>query len=113
MDCVFCRIVSGELPCRKVLETDHVLAFYDHKPQAPVHVLVIPKRHVASILELDDPGLAGALLASVRQSAVELGLERGFRVISNVRAHGGQEVDHLHLHLVGGTRLGRMLPRWF
>ncbi len=112
MSCIFCRIVLGEEPCCKVLETASVLVFDDLHPQAPVHVLVVPKRHVASLFELEDERLAGELLLAARRAAWELGLEPGFRLIANNREHGGQAVAHLHLHVLGGRRLGRMLPRW-
>jgi histidine triad (HIT) family protein len=112
MNCVFCRIVAGELSCRKVLEDERLLAFHDIHPQAPVHVLVVPKRHVASLLDLQDADLAGSLLGAAAQVARQSNLGSGFRLICNVRADGGQEIDHLHLHVLGGKRLGRMLPRW-
>jgi histidine triad (HIT) family protein len=111
MSCIFCRIVAGEIPCSKVLEDEHVLAFADVQPQAPTHVLVVPRRHVPSLHELDDPALAGALLAAAARVARTAGLEEGWRLIANTRAHGGQEVDHLHLHVVGGHPLCPMLAR--
>lgn len=111
MSCLFCRIVAGELPCRKVWENEHVLAFHDIRPAAPVHVLVVPKRHVDSVWELDDRALAGELLFAAAEVARELRLDAGFRLIANTRHDGGQEVGHLHLHVVGGKRLGPMLPR--
>lgn len=109
MACIFCRIVAGEIPSQRVLEDEHVLAFTDIQPQAPTHVLVVPRRHVASLHELDDPELGGALLAAAARVAREAGLEEGWRLIANTRAHGGQEVDHLHLHVLGGRPLGPML----
>ena len=111
MDCVFCKIVAGELPARRVLEDPHVIAFADIHPQVPVHLLVIPRAHVTSLDGLDDELLAGKLLAAAARVAREAGLERGWRLIANNGDHGGQEVPHLHLHVVGGKRLGRMLPR--
>ena len=110
MDCVFCRIVAGELPSQQVREDERTLAFRDVSPQAPVHVLVVPKVHVASLWELEDPDLAGALLHAASEVARSEGLEAGWRLIANTRDHGGQEVDHLHLHVLGGRPLGRMLP---
>lgn len=110
MDCIFCAIASGAAPARLVHEDEHVLAFEDIHPQAPVHVLVVPRRHVESLWELDDPELAGRLLVATAEVARKLGLARGFRVITNSRRDGGQEVPHLHLHVLGGKRLGRMLP---
>ncbi len=109
MACLFCRIVSGELAATKVHEDEHVLAFRDIHPQAPSHVLVIPKRHIASLWELEDAALAGRLLAAAAAVARAEGLERGWRLIANTRADGGQEVGHLHLHVLGGRPLGRML----
>lgn len=110
MDCIFCKLAAGEIPSERVHEDEHVIAFRDVRPQAPVHLLVIPRTHVASLHELDDPELAGRLLLAAAQVAREAGLERGWRLIANTRDEGGQEVGHLHLHVVGGKRLGRMLP---
>ena len=110
MDCLFCKIVAGEIPCDRVREDEHTVAFRDLRPQAPVHVLVVPRVHVASMWELDDPELAGHLFHAAAAVAREQGLERGWRLIVNSRGEGGQEVDHLHAHVLGGKRLGRMLP---
>lgn len=109
MSCVFCRLAAGELPATRVFEDADVLAFRDIHPQAPSHVLVIPKAHVTSLHELDDPRLAGALLQAAAHVARAEKLEQGWRLISNTRAHGGQEVEHLHLHVLGGRPLGHML----
>jgi histidine triad (HIT) family protein len=109
MSCVFCRLAAGELPATRVYEDADVLAFRDIHPQAPTHVLVISKTHVASLHELDDARLAGALLLGAARVARAEGLEQGWRLIANSRAHGGQEVAHLHLHVLGGRPLGRML----
>lgn len=110
MSCVFCRIAAGELPASRVHEDADVLAFRDIHPQAPSHVLIVPKVHVASLHELEDVRLAGALLQAAIQVARAERLEQGWRLIANTRAHGGQEVEHLHLHVLGGRPLGRMLP---
>ncbi len=110
MSCVFCRIAAGEIPSNRVYEDDEVLAFRDIHPQAPTHILIIPRTHVASLTELEDARLAGALLSAAARVAREAGLERGWRLIANSGEHGGQEVEHLHLHVVGGRPLGRMLP---
>ena len=110
MDCIFCRIAAGALPCQRVDEDEETLAFRDIHPLAPTHVLVISKKHVASLWELEDTALAGALLATAARVARKEGLEQGWRLIANTRAHAGQEVEHLHLHVLGGRRLGRMLP---
>jgi histidine triad (HIT) family protein len=109
MTCVFCRIAAGELPSKKLHEDDLVLAFRDLHPLAPSHVLVVPRAHVASLWELEDEALAGRLLSVAAQVARAEKLERGWRLIANTREHGGQEVAHLHLHVVGGRPLGRML----
>jgi histidine triad (HIT) family protein len=109
--CIFCRIASGQAPAELVFEIARVVAFPDHRPQAPVHVLVVPREHVASLWELDDLALAGELLFAAAEVARRSGLERGFRVIANARRDGGQEVEHLHLHVLGGRRLGPMLAK--
>lgn len=111
-DCLFCRIVAGEIPATVVHKTDETLAFRDIGPKAPSHVLVIPKAHhvdVASLAQAD-PALAGRLLAACAAVADAEGLrEDGFRVIFNVGAFGGQEVFHVHAHVVGGRPLGPMV----
>ena len=109
MTCLFCRLAAGEIPATRIYEDADVLAFRDIHPQAPSHVLVIPKAHLASLDELVDPRLAGALLLAAAKVARSEKLEQGWRLIANTRAHGGQEVEHLHLHVIGGRPLGRML----
>ena len=109
MNCVFCRIVKGELGSERVYEDERVLAFRDIKPQAPTHVLVVPKVHLGSLSDLEDPDLASALLLAAARIARTAGLEKGWRLIANSGEHGGQEVAHLHLHVFGGRPLGRML----
>jgi histidine triad (HIT) family protein len=103
-DCLFCKIVAGEIPSDRVLETDDVIAFRDIAPQAPTHVLVIPRRHIpdAHALTDGDRPLLAALFDAVRRIADEAGLERGYRVVTNVGPESGQTVFHLHLHLLGG-----------
>jgi len=113
-DCLFCRIVAGEIPATVVHETDTTLAFRDIGPKAPVHVLVIPKAHHRDVATLAaaDPALAGEVLAAAAVVAKEEGLlEDGFRVIFNVGRNGGQEVFHVHAHVVGGRPLGPMVAR--
>jgi histidine triad (HIT) family protein len=106
MDCIFCRIGSGEIPSKKIYEDDLCVAFYDIAPAAPVHALVIPKKHLSSILEADDEGLLGHLLAVARDVARAEGLaEGGFRLVINTGRDGGQSVDHLHIHVLGGRSL--------
>jgi histidine triad (HIT) family protein len=103
--CLFCRIAAGDIPATIVHETPETLAFRDINPRAPVHVLVIPRRHLASIAELAaaDLDLAGRLLLVAGEVARQEGIaDRGYRLISNVGAWGGQTVDHLHLHVMGG-----------
>jgi histidine triad (HIT) family protein len=109
MACVFCRIAKGEIPSTKVHEDDLVLAIRDIHPLAPTHVLVLPRQHVESLWELADERLAGRLMSVAASVARAEGLERGWRLIANTREHGGQEVGHLHLHVLGGRPLGRML----
>lgn len=103
-DCLFCRIVAGEIPSDKVDEDETVLAFRDINPKAPTHVLVIPKQHVPSAAHLSaqDAELLGRLFATVADIADREGLSRGWRVVTNVGPDAGQSVDHLHLHLLGG-----------
>jgi histidine triad (HIT) family protein len=111
-DCLFCRIVAGEIPATVVHETDDTLAFRDIDPKAPVHVLVIPKAHHADVaaLAVADPALAGKVLATCAAVAGKEGLSGdGYRVIFNTGRFGGQEVFHVHGHVVGGAPLGRML----
>jgi histidine triad (HIT) family protein len=110
MDCIFCRIAAGKLPATQVYADERCIAFRDIRPLAPVHVLVVPRVHVASLWELDDPELAGALLVAAARVARSEGLEKGWRLIANTRGHAGQEVEHLHMHVLGGKKLGRMLP---
>lgn len=112
MDCIFCKIAAGEIPCKKVLEGEHFIAFDDIAPSAPVHTLVIPRKHVANLAEIEDEDveLLGRLMLAVRDVARKKGVaEAGFRTIANTRSHGGQEVFHLHIHVIGGRPLGRML----
>lgn len=111
-DCIFCRMVRGDIPARKVHEDAEVLAFHDIHPQAPIHFLVIPKVHVASLADCDasHAQILGRMMALVPRLAAELGAVDGFRTIINSGRVGGQEVYHLHIHVIGGPRpLGRML----
>lgn len=105
MDCLFCKMASGQIKPDVVFEDDRVLAFRDIAPQAPVHVLLIPKRHVVNLDDLgdDDAALAGHLLLTARRLARELGIAGdGFRLVNNCNRNGGQTVYHLHFHLLGG-----------
>jgi histidine triad (HIT) family protein len=109
MSCLFCRIVSGEIPASKAYEDDEVLAFNDINPQAPLHVLVIPKRHVSTTNDLSaqDDVLVGTLVRRAAAIAGEKGYaDRGYRVVMNCNAEAGQTVFHIHLHLLAGRGLG-------
>jgi histidine triad (HIT) family protein len=107
--CVFCGIVAGDVPADIVLSTDHTVAFRDLNPQAPVHVLVVPRRHVenASTVTHEDAGLVADLLVAARQVAEQLGVaDSGYRLVLNVGEDALNSVPHLHVHVVGGRRLG-------
>ena len=107
-DCVFCKIGSGQIPSKVVLQDDDVLAFDDLNPQAPVHVLVIPKRHVVALNEVEagDRALLGRLLDAATLVARKKGIaESGYRVVANTGRNGGQTVFHLHLHVLGGRQM--------
>ena len=105
MDCLFCKIIRGEIPGDKVFENDKVFAFRDINPQAPVHVLVLPKKHMANILECDGETMK-ALLDAIQKIAVQEGVAAdGFRIVSNCGKNGAQSVNHLHIHLLGGKEL--------
>jgi histidine triad (HIT) family protein len=106
-DCLFCKIAAGAIPSKKVFEDERAFAIVDIRPQAPVHVLVIPKKHVASLAETgaNDKELLAHLLEVARELAVERNLGQGYRVVINTGPNGGQTVDHLHLHLIGGRAM--------
>lgn len=109
MDCLFCKIVAGEIPSTKIYEDDKVFAFRDIHPQAPVHVLIVPKKHMSNILECDGE-TAAALTDAIRVIARQEGVDQsGFRVISNCGRDGAQSVNHLHVHLLGGTALSEKM----
>lgn len=107
-DCLFCRIAAGEIPATRVAEDEHCIAFRDIGPQAPVHVLVIPRLHVANMDAAEaTPELMGRVFAMAARVARELGIaERGYRTVLNTNADGGQTVHHLHAHVLGGRSLG-------
>ena len=107
-DCLFCKILAGDIPSAKVYEDERCYAFRDIAPQAPTHILVIPKTHIASAAEItaDNAGLAAHILTVIPRIAEAEGLtEGGYRIVSNVGANAGQSVRHLHFHILGGTRL--------
>jgi histidine triad (HIT) family protein len=109
MPCLFCEIVAGRAPARMVYSDDEVVAFHDIKPQAPTHILVVPRRHITSLLDLspEDEGLTGALVRRAREIARERDLDgRGFRLVMNCGDDAGYSVFHIHLHLLGGRPLG-------
>ncbi|HZP85371.1 MAG TPA: histidine triad nucleotide-binding protein [Burkholderiales bacterium] len=113
-DCIFCRIVRGEIPARKVYEDDEIVAFHDVSPQAPVHFMLIPKKHIASLAEVTEAeaGVLGRMMALTGRLAREQGSPDGYRTVVNTGRVGNQEVKHLHVHVLGGPEsLGRMLPR--
>jgi histidine triad (HIT) family protein len=104
-DCLFCRIVAGEIPSKNVIEDDLLVAFHDIAPRSPTHILVVPKAHIPSAADLteDDGPLLGRLFATAAAIARDHGIaEQGYRIVTNVGRWGGQSVDHLHLHLMGG-----------
>ena len=107
MDCLFCKIVAGEIPSTRVYEDDMVLAFRDIAPQAPTHILVIPKAHIASVAEIsgDNSGVVAHIFEVIPQIAKAEGLANGYRVVSNCGADAGQTVHHLHFHILGGKAL--------
>ena len=109
-DCIFCKIVSGVIPSKKLYEDDEVIAFHDIHPIAPVHFLLVPKLHVASLADCqaEHAGLLGRMLLLAPKLALEQGLDAGFRTMINTGKGGGQEVFHLHLHVFGG---GTTLPK--
>jgi histidine triad (HIT) family protein len=107
-DCIFCKIAAGEVRADKVYENDQVVAFRDLNPQAPTHILVIPRRHIATLNDLQpaDEGVIGQLFAAVRDVASAEGLaESGYRTVINCNEAGGQTVFHIHLHLLGGRTM--------
>ena len=111
MECIFCKIVKGEIPCEPLLDEPELLAFRDIRPQAPVHILVVPKRHVATLNDLReaDPRLPGEMVRAAVEIAQREGIDRsGYRLVMNCNREGGQEVFHVHLHLLGGRPLGAM-----
>ena len=108
-DCLFCRIVAGEIPATVVHQDEHVVAFRDVNPQAPAHVLIVPRRHVATLNDLTaaDDGLVGEMVRRAASIAKDLGYaEGGYRTVFNCNAAAGQTVFHLHLHLLAGRNLG-------
>lgn len=106
-DCIFCKIAKGEIPSNKVYEDDQILVFHDLNPCAKVHLLLIPKNHIANMMEINEENSAvvAHIYEVIAKLAKELKLEKGFRVVSNCNEYGGQTVFHLHFHLLGGEQL--------
>ncbi len=107
-DCIFCKIIKGDIPSKKVYEDELCYAFYDINPLAPVHFLVVPKQHIASAAEINEENaaLVGHIYAVIAKLAKELGIAEGFRVVTNCGADAGQTVHHLHFHVLAGRVLG-------
>ena len=107
--CIFCKIIKGEIPAEKVYEDDEILAFKDIHPAAPIHVLIIPKKHIATLMDLEDENtlLMGKIIQTTKKIAKQLGIEEnGFRLIVNCGPDSGQEVMHIHFHLLAGRKMG-------
>ena len=111
MDCIFCKIIKGEIPSGKVYEDDYCYAFRDINPQAPVHVLIVPKAHVASADEIsaDNADIVARILSVIPAVAKSVGLTNGYRVITNVGDDGRQSVKHIHFHILGGKELSETM----
>ncbi len=108
-DCIFCKIINKEIPGSIVYENDKALAFNDINPQAPVHIIVVPKKHVKSVMEADRE-ISGDLINAIQEIAKEQGVdEKGFRVITNCGEDGGQTVNHLHFHILAGKKLSEKI----
>ena len=108
-DCIFCKIIKGDIPSSKVYEDDEILAFNDINPVAPIHVLVIPKKHIKSLVDVEpgDERIIANIYKVINKIAEEKGIkEKGYRVVVNCGEDGGQEVGHLHFHLIAGKKLG-------
>ena len=111
-DCIFCKIIKGEIPSNKVYEDEDILAFHDINPEAPIHILVIPKKHIATLTDLqpEDEALVGRIFAAINKIAEQEGFkENGYRVIANCGKDSGQEVMHIHFHVLGGKVLGNKI----
>lgn len=107
-DCIFCKIVNGEIPSKKVYEDEKILAFYDVNPEAPVHVLVIPKEHISSVNEINEKNskVISDIFIVINKIVSELGIAKdGYRIITNTGENGGQSVKHMHFHVLGGKKL--------
>ena len=110
-ECLFCKIIAGEIPSTKVYEDDKLYAFKDINPQAPVHILIVPKEHYDSVDALDETSapIVGDIMLTAKKLAAENGLGSGYRIITNIGPDGGQTVKHLHFHLIGGVKLSEKM----
>lgn len=111
MDCLFCKIINGDIPSNKVYEDDKMLAFHDISPMAPVHVVMIPKEHIfcADALNEENSMVVAHIFSKIPEIAKSLNLENGYRIVNNCKEDGGQTVFHLHFHLLGGKKLNTQL----
>ena len=109
-DCIFCKIIDGEIPSRKVYEDEKIIVFHDINPTAPVHVLCVPKVHITSLNETDQEniGYITHIFEKIPELVKSLRTSEGYRVVTNIGKDGGQSVDHLHFHVIGGKKLGYM-----
>lgn len=107
MDCVFCKIIAGEIPSKKVYSDELCYAFYDIAPIAPVHILIVPRQHIASMAEItpENSALVGHIFEVIAKIAARQGIEKGYRVVSNCGEDAGQSVFHLHFHILGGMKM--------
>lgn len=107
-DCIFCKIINKQIPSEIIYEDDEIIAFKDIEPVAPIHVLVVPKKHISSVMDLkeEDKAIIGKIYLRIQKLAVELGVEKdGFRVVTNCGENAGQTVKHIHFHILGGKKL--------
>ncbi|HEY9684920.1 MAG TPA: histidine triad nucleotide-binding protein [Oculatellaceae cyanobacterium] len=104
-NCIFCKIIDGKIPSEKVAEDDRLIAIRDVSPQAPTHILVIPRNHIPNLAQVEDGGLVGALFQRSTRIAEEQGLKNGYRIVVNTGDDGGQTVHHLHIHVIGGRAM--------
>lgn len=108
MDCIFCKIAAGEIPCTKVYEDEQILAFKDINPQAPIHIVFIPKQHIMSCaddINNSNKNIIGDIFSAIANVAKDLNLSEGYRIINNCGKHAAQSVKHIHFHLLGGAQL--------
>ena len=111
MDCIFCKIAAGEIPSKKAFENENIYAFYDIAPQAPVHILVIPKMHIPSVdgVTLENSAVIAEIFENIPKIAKEAGIHNGYRVISNCGEDACQSVHHLHFHILGGEKMSERM----